>query len=580
MKKFTTRSAIARILAMISAIVMILSTGFVAFASQPGENIASVNGEYISYDTYVDMMELMAGETCANILSELVVEKLIYQGAESNGVVITDDDIARTVESLKAENGEDFFKMLAEYGATEEDFISSLKLELTLMGLCTSGVEVTEEEVRDYFEQNKVALSQGETFDISHILLDTEVEALSVAAELKKGVSFEDLASTRSTDGNTNGGYLGRFSKGQLIDELDSVIFTMEIGQISEPVKTSLGYHIIKVNDVIPAKEADFEEYRGVIELMLASQKAKNPQDIVTELAQNADIVVFDQKFSAFGRVEETNAADYIAMVNGEPIEAKRYVEMLEPMYGSDAINQLVGQMLLEQAIEEYEIDIDGLVEDEINGITEELGGEYYLGYFLQQNGITEAELRENMRVELALKEIAIKDVVVSDDEVEEYFESHASEFDVPEKIRASHILVDSKDYAQDIKTQIDEGADFFKIAKANSLDEGSSDAGGDLGYFMRGDMIQEFEDAAFSLEIGEVSEPVESMYGYHIIKLVDRIPEQKATLDNSRALVEVVIKESKAKSYEEVLDEMFENATIEVFDEKYQISENVVPEL
>ena len=66
------------------------------------------------------------------------------------------------------------------------------------------------------------------------------------------------------------------------------------------------------------------------------------------------------------------------------------------------------------------------------------------------------------------------------------------------------------------------------------------------LGYFMRGDMIQEFEDAAFSLEIGEVSEPVESMYGYHIIKLVDRIPEQKATLDNSRALVEVVIKESE----------------------------------
>lgn len=146
------------------------------------------------------------------------------------------------------------------------------------MGLCTSDVEVTEEEVRAYFEQNKVALSQGETFEISHILLDTEEEALSVVAELKEGASFEELASTRSTDGNTNGGYLGRFSKGQLIDELDSVIFTMEIGQISEPVKTSLGYHIIKVNDVIPAKEADFEEYRGAIELMLASQKAKNPR--------------------------------------------------------------------------------------------------------------------------------------------------------------------------------------------------------------------------------------------------------------------------------------------------------------
>lgn len=88
--------------------------------------------------------------------------------------------------------------------------------------------------------------------------------------------------------------------------------------------------------------------------------------------------------------------------------------------------------------------------------------------------------------------------------------------------VRASHILVDTKTQAQDIKTQIDNGASFESMAKKHSKCP-SKDQGGDLGYFERGQMVPEFEDAAFNLPIGKVSEPVKTQFGWHIIKVTDK---------------------------------------------------------
>lgn len=88
--------------------------------------------------------------------------------------------------------------------------------------------------------------------------------------------------------------------------------------------------------------------------------------------------------------------------------------------------------------------------------------------------------------------------------------------------VRASHILVDTKTQAQDIKTQIDNGASFESMAKKYSKCP-SKDQGGDLGYFERGQMVPEFEDAAFNLPIGKVSEPVKTQFGWHIIKVTDK---------------------------------------------------------
>ena len=88
-------------------------------------------------------------------------------------------------------------------------------------------------------------------------------------------------------------------------------------------------------------------------------------------------------------------------------------------------------------------------------------------------------------------------------------------------QVRASHILVESKDKAQNIKQQIDNGKDFETLAKEAS-ECPSGDKGGDLGFFEKGDMVKPFERKAFSMDKGEISEPVKTKFGYHIIRKDD----------------------------------------------------------
>jgi peptidyl-prolyl cis-trans isomerase C len=91
------------------------------------------------------------------------------------------------------------------------------------------------------------------------------------------------------------------------------------------------------------------------------------------------------------------------------------------------------------------------------------------------------------------------------------------------EEIRARHILVENKDKATEISEKIAHGEDFARMAKVHSLDQGSKEEGGDLGYFRAGQMVPEFEAAAFKLQKGEVSTPIETKFGWHLIKIEDR---------------------------------------------------------
>lgn len=89
-------------------------------------------------------------------------------------------------------------------------------------------------------------------------------------------------------------------------------------------------------------------------------------------------------------------------------------------------------------------------------------------------------------------------------------------------KVRASHILVKDEDTAKKLKAEIENGADFAEVAKRHSLCP-SKENGGDLGFFGKGQMVKEFEDAAFSLEEGKVSAPVKTQFGYHLIVVTEK---------------------------------------------------------
>ena len=156
-----------------------------------------------------------------------------------------------------------------------------------------------------------------------------------------------------------------------------------------------------------------------------------------------------------------------------------------------------------------------------------------------------------------------------SDDDLQNLYDENAELYTNPERRRAQHILVESEELADDLLEKIKQGADFTELAKANSEDSSSSEEGGDLGFFERELMGAEFDEAAFAMSIGDVSDVVSTEYGYfHIIKLTDIEAETMQAFDEvEEQLAALYIKNAKEKmlfgsleefinlSYEESLD-------------------------
>lgn len=138
-------------------------------------------------------------------------------------------------------------------------------------------------------------------------------------------------------------------------------------------------------------------------------------------------------------------------------------------------------------------------------------------------------QMKENFINQYAINKI-MQEATVTDEEVEKFYKDNEEEFGESNMVKASHILVENLEEAKKIKSELDDGADFADLAQEYSSCP-SKDRGGDLGFFGKGAMVKEFEDAAFAMEVGEISEPVKTQFGYHIIKVTDKKVEPKKEL-------------------------------------------------
>jgi peptidyl-prolyl cis-trans isomerase C len=118
----------------------------------------------------------------------------------------------------------------------------------------------------------------------------------------------------------------------------------------------------------------------------------------------------------------------------------------------------------------------------------------------------------------------------VTQDAVKAAYDKMVADFKPQDEVRASHILVKTEAEAQQVEKDLAAGKDFAELAKAKSIDPGAKN-GGDLGYFTHGQMVKAFEDAAFSLKVGEISQPVQTQFGWHVIKVVDKKKTAPPTL-------------------------------------------------
>ncbi|WP_077324978.1 peptidylprolyl isomerase [Virgibacillus siamensis] len=189
-----------------------------------------------------------------------------------------------------------------------------------------------------------------------------------------------------------------------------------------------------------------------------------------------------------------------------------QFYEAMKDRYGETVLRELVTIEVLDDKYDVSKEDVD----KEVNKVKERLGDNFET--VLKQQGYnSEDAFRNVIKLSLLQEEAVAEEIKISDKELKQKYERMKTE------IQASHILVKDKKTAKEVEKKLKNGADFAKLAKEYSTDKGTAKKGGKLGYFSTGDMVPEFEDAAYNLKKGEVSDPVKSQFGYHIIKVTDK---------------------------------------------------------
>ena len=296
---------------IILILTLVLTIGMLSGCIQKAESeeVATVNGEGISREAYLNELniyknmyetqygkdvwsiEIEEGKTFERFLKESVLENMITdkaleQVALENGIEVTDEDLESQFETYKAQfpSEEDYQTFIESNNMTEEYLKNTIrkdKLINTYLTNYTEELEVTEDELKTYYEENK---DQIDKVRASHILVEDPVLAQDILAKLYDGEDFAKLAEEHSIDSTSKtGGDLGFFGKGEMIPEFEEVAFSLDVGDLSGLVESQFGIHIIKVTE----KQTTFEENKEAVEEQYRSTLFN---ERVTEVKENAEV--------------------------------------------------------------------------------------------------------------------------------------------------------------------------------------------------------------------------------------------------------------------------------------------------
>ncbi len=258
--------------------------------------------------------------------------------------------------------------------------------------------------------------------------------------------------------------------------------------------------------------------------------------------------------------------AEAVASVNGQKITKNELYDAMVKANGDQVLESLISQKVVElEAAKQNIVISDADIQTEIDKYHEYYGGEQGFAQALETNGYTLDQLKVDIANNLQVKKLLGPQITVTDEEMQTYFEENRESFAQEKQVKASHILVDSLETAQEVKQKLNAGGDFAQLAKDYSTDPGTKDNGGDLGFFASGTMTEEFDQAAFAMKVGEISDPVKTDYGYHIIKVVEIKEAQEANYEQSKPAINDTLLDKKiGEEYANWIQQLYQQYNVQ----------------
>ena len=292
-----------------------------------GEAAATVNGKIIpmsEVETAVQNTALRMGagtmpvatlmdQLAPRVLDQLISGELLYQAALKEGFEADKEKVDESFNELAGQfaTSEEFDEEMANRNFTEETLRANMRKQLTIQTYLdkaiVSSIEIDEARTRKYYEENPDSFKEDEQVKASHILInaaesatdDEKQKALDRAKEVArlaraKDADFEALAKEYSEGpSGPNGGDLGYFGRGKMVKPFEEAAFAMKVGEVSDPVQTRFGYHVIKVTDLKAGGKIPYEDVKEQLAASLKSQEVNDAIGArIRELTEKAEIVV------------------------------------------------------------------------------------------------------------------------------------------------------------------------------------------------------------------------------------------------------------------------------------------------
>lgn len=270
-----------------------------AACSSGGGAVATVNGENVSRADFDNKLE--SSPVAKGTLNQMVQGILLEQYAKDNNIVVTDAEVDKKVNDLKAQYGAQFDQAVKQRGLTEDDVRKTLRQGIIVDKAVGKDIKVSESDVNKFFAKNHAAFDKPAQIHARHILVADLKTAQMVEQKLKGGAKFEDLAKQYSMDPGSKdkGGDLGTFRQGQMVPSFEKAAQTQPLHQVGPPVKSPFGYHIIEVLERTPGQKATLATVHDqIVDQIKQTQEAPLVQPFLQQQLAKAKIEVKDARYA------------------------------------------------------------------------------------------------------------------------------------------------------------------------------------------------------------------------------------------------------------------------------------------